>query len=93
MEATGHYWLPLYAHLELCRQRFFIVDMASDLRLLSALALPLLLSFFPRLAVTLENFLLCPTYAGLYPKSHQSGESKSDGHMSKRGSPYLRRAV
>ena len=32
-------------------------------------------------------------YAGLYPKSRQSGESKSDGHMSKRGSPYLRRAV
>ena len=32
-------------------------------------------------------------YAGLYPKSPQSGESKTDGHMSKRGSPYLRRAV
>ena len=32
-------------------------------------------------------------YAGLYPKSRQSGESKTDGHMSKRGSPYLRRAV
>lgn len=32
-------------------------------------------------------------YAGLYPKSRQSGESKSDGHMSKRGSSYLRRAV
>ena len=32
-------------------------------------------------------------YAGLYPKSRQSGESKSEGHMSKRGSPYLRRAV
>ena len=32
-------------------------------------------------------------YAGLYPKSHQSGELKSDGHMSNRGSPYLRRAV
>lgn len=26
-------------------------------------------------------------------KSRQSGESKNDGHMSKRGSPYLRRAV
>ena len=32
-------------------------------------------------------------YAGLYPKSRQSGESKTEGHMSKRGSPYLRRAV
>ena len=32
-------------------------------------------------------------YAGLYPKSRQSGESKSDGHMSKRDSPYFRRAV
>ena len=32
-------------------------------------------------------------YAGLYPKSRRSGESKTDGHMSKRGSPYLRRAV
>ena len=32
-------------------------------------------------------------YAGLYPKSRQSGESKTDGRMSKRGSPYLRRAV
>ena len=32
-------------------------------------------------------------YAGLYPKSSQSGESKSDGRMSKRGSPYLRRAI
>ena len=32
-------------------------------------------------------------YAGLYIKSRQSGESKSDGHMSKRGSSYLRRAV
>ena len=32
-------------------------------------------------------------YAGLYPKSRQSGESKTDGHMSKRGLPYLRRAV
>ena len=33
------------------------------------------------------------TYAGLYPKSRQSGESKIDERMSKRGSPYLRRAV
>ena len=32
-------------------------------------------------------------YAGLYPKSRQSGELKSGGHMSKRGSPYLRRGV
>ncbi|MBR0260851.1 MAG: IS110 family transposase, partial [Selenomonadaceae bacterium] len=32
-------------------------------------------------------------YAGLYRKSRQSGESKTDGRMSKRGSPYLRRAV
>ena len=32
-------------------------------------------------------------YAGLYSKSRQSGKSKSDGHMSKRGSPYLRRAI
>ncbi len=32
-------------------------------------------------------------YAGIYPKSRQSGESKSDGRMSKRVSPYLRRAV
>ncbi len=32
-------------------------------------------------------------YAGLYPKLRQSGESKTDGRMSKRGSPYLRRAV
>ena len=32
-------------------------------------------------------------YAGLYPTSRQSGESKTDGHISKRGSPYLRRAV
>ena len=32
-------------------------------------------------------------YAGLYPKSRQSGESKTDGRISKRGSPYLRRAV
>lgn len=32
-------------------------------------------------------------YAGLYPTSRQSGESKTDGHMPKRSSPYLRRAV
>ena len=32
-------------------------------------------------------------YTGLYPTSRQSGESKTDGHISKRGSPYLRRAV
>ena len=32
-------------------------------------------------------------YAGLYPKLRRSGESKTDGCMSKRGSPYLRRAV
>lgn len=32
-------------------------------------------------------------YAGLYPTSRQSGESKTEGRMSKRGSPYLRRAV
>ena len=32
-------------------------------------------------------------YSGLYPKSRQSGESKTDGHMSKHGSLYLRRAV
>lgn len=33
-------------------------------------------------------------YAGLYPKNRQSGESiNSKGHLSKRGSPYLRRAV
>ena len=32
-------------------------------------------------------------YAGLYPKSRQSGESKTDGRISKRGSPYLRRAI
>ena len=32
-------------------------------------------------------------YARLYPKSRQSGEFKTDGRMSKRGSPYLRRVV
>jgi transposase len=33
-------------------------------------------------------------FAGLYPKNRQSGESiNSTGHLSKRGSPYLRRAV
>lgn len=32
-------------------------------------------------------------YAGLYPKSRQSGEYKINGHMFKRGAPYLRRAV
>ena len=33
-------------------------------------------------------------YAGLYPKNRQSGESiHSNGHISKRGSPYLRRAI
>ncbi len=33
-------------------------------------------------------------YAGLYPKNRQSGESiNSKGHLSKRGSPYLRRAI
>ena len=51
MEATGYYWLPLYAHLrqdgqtihvinslqsdalrKLCRQLFFVVDRASDLK-------------------------------------------------------------
>lgn len=33
-------------------------------------------------------------YAGLDPRVKQSGEKKSTGvHMSKRGSPYLRRAI
>ena len=33
-------------------------------------------------------------YAGLYPKTRQSGDSiHSNGHISKRGSPYLRRAI
>ncbi|MBR5913945.1 MAG: IS110 family transposase [Selenomonadaceae bacterium] len=33
-------------------------------------------------------------YAGLYPKNRQSGESiNTKGHLSKRGSPYLRRAI
>ena len=33
-------------------------------------------------------------YAGLNPKVKQSGETKSSAvHMSKRGSPYLRRAI
>ena len=33
-------------------------------------------------------------YAGLYPKNRQSGESvNSKGHLSKRGFPYLRRAI
>ena len=33
-------------------------------------------------------------YAGLYPKNRQSGDSiHSNGHISKRGSPYLRRAI
>jgi len=33
-------------------------------------------------------------FAGLYPKNQQSGESiNSKGHLSKRGSPYLRRAI
>ena len=33
-------------------------------------------------------------FAGLYPKNRQSGESiNSKGHLSKRGSPYLRRAI
>ncbi|MBR6888223.1 MAG: transposase [Selenomonadaceae bacterium] len=127
MEATGHHWLPLYAHLrqdgqtvhvikslqsdalrnmndtidalivalrELCRQRFFVVDMASDLRLLRALALPLLL--FSEIGGDIRKFSSVAklvAYAGLYPKSRQSGDSKTDGRMSKRGSPYLRRAV
>lgn len=124
MEATGHYWLPLYAHLrqagqsvhvinplqsdalrsmfirktkndtidalivaeiirfgrycetqvapeniqalrEFCRQRFFIVDTASD---------------FKRKIIALLD--------QTFPKYE-----KSDGRMSKRGSPYLRRAV
>ncbi len=34
------------------------------------------------------------SYAGLDPKIKQSGETKNVGvHMSKRGSPYLRRAI
>ena len=33
-------------------------------------------------------------FARLYPKNRQSGESiNSKGHLSKRGSPYLRRAI
>lgn len=33
-------------------------------------------------------------YAGLYPKTRQSGDSiHSNGHISKRGSPYLQRAI
>ena len=33
-------------------------------------------------------------FAGLYPSTRQSGESiNSKGHLSKRGSPYLRRAI
>ena len=33
-------------------------------------------------------------YAGLYPKNRQSGDSiHSNGHISKRGSPYSRRAI
>ena len=34
------------------------------------------------------------SYAGLNPRVKQSGETKFEGvHMSKRGSPYLRRAI
>ena len=32
-------------------------------------------------------------YSGIYPTSRRTGESKSEGRMSKRGSPYLRRAI
>ena len=51
---------------------------------------------FSEISGDIKKFSSVPklvAYAGLYPKSRQSGESKTDGRMSKRGSPYLRRAV
>ena len=51
---------------------------------------------FSEISGDIKKFSSVPklvAYAGLYPKSRQSGESKTEGHMSKRGSPYLRRAV
>ena len=51
---------------------------------------------FSEIGGNIKKFSSVPklvAYAGLYPKSRQSGESKTEGRMSKRGSPYLRRAV
>ena len=53
-------------------------------------------AIFSEIGGDIKKFSSVPklvAYAGLYPKSRQSGESKTAGHMSKRGSPYLRRAV
>ncbi|MBD3878700.1 MAG: IS110 family transposase [Quinella sp. 1Q5] len=52
--------------------------------------------YFPEISGDIEKFSSVSklvAYAGLYPKSRQSGESKSDGYMSKCSSSYLRRAI
>ena len=68
----------------------------TKLETITGVGITLAAVIFSEIGGDIKKFSSVPklvAYAGLYPKSRQSGESKSDGHMSKRGSPYLRRAV
>ena len=71
-------------------------DFDTKLETITGVGKTLAAVIFSEIGGDIRKFSSLPklvAYAGLYPKSRQSGESKSDGHMSKRGSPYLRRAV
>ena len=74
----------------------FMADFDTKLETITGVGTTLAAVIFSEIGGNIKKFSSLPklvAYAGLYPKSRQSGESKSDGHMSKRGSPYLRRAV
>ena len=74
----------------------FMADFDTKLETITGVGTTLAAVIFSEIGGDIKKFSSVPklvAYAGLYPKSRQSGESKSDGHMSKRGSPYLRRAV
>ena len=74
----------------------FMANFDTNLETITGIGTTLAAVIFSEIGGDIKKFSSVPklvAYAGLYPKSRQSGESKSDGHMSKRGSPYLRRAV
>ena len=73
-----------------------MADFDTNLETITGIGTTLAAVIFSEIGGDIKKFSSLPklvAYSGLYPKSRQSGESKSDGHMSKRGSPYLRRAV
>ena len=73
-----------------------MADFDTKLETITGIGTTLATVIFSEIGGDIKKFSSVPklvAYAGLYPTSRQSGESKTQGRMSKRGSPYLRRAV